>query len=194
MCLENCFIDFQYLNEFPVYIDVNNVSYFRSNQNEKPILSDILSLIDHLIREIGFPKENIHCICDPALKHYIDKPVEFRALLKEGLTIEAPKVADEMILSFALKHNFCFIISNDKFREYSEQLPSRKWIEDRRVSFMFIGNEICLSPNIDYKQIDLLPITGDIIEKNNKKTTLEVLNQIEETKGVLDLYQITKRR
>jgi len=93
-----------------------------------------------------------------------------------------------MILSFALKHNFCFIISNDKFREYSEQLPSKKWIEDRRVSFMFIGNEICLSPNIDYKRIDLLPLNEDAIEINNKKTTLEVLNQIEKTEGVLDLY------
>jgi len=53
---------------------------------------------------------------------------------------------------------------------------------------MFIGNEICLSPNIDYKRIDLLPLNEDVTEKNNKKTTLEVLNQIEETKGVLDLY------
>ncbi len=188
MCLEPCFIKFTYLKEFPVYIDVNNVCYSRMNQFEKPVLADILVLIDYLIREIGFPKENIHCICDPALKHYIDKPVEFRALLKEGLIIEAPKVADEMILSFALKHNFCFIISNDKFREYNEQLPSKKWIEDRRVSFMFIGNEICLSPNIDYKRIDLLPLNGDIIEKNNKKTTLGVLDQIEKTEGVLDLY------
>lgn len=188
MALEPCFAKFPYLLEFPVCIDVNNVSYFRSNKFEKPVLTDILALIDYLIRVIGFPKENIHCICDPALKHYIDKPVEFGALLKEGVIIEAPKVADEMILSFALKHNFCFIISNDKFREYSEQLPSKKWIEDRRVSFMFIGNEICLSPNIDYKRIDLLPLNEDIKEKNNKKTTLEVLNQIEETKGVLDLY------
>ena len=188
MCLENCFFDLKYLKEFPVYIDVNNVCYFRINKFEKPVLADILSLVDYLIRSIGFPKENIHCICDPSLKYYIDKPVEFRALLRERVIVEAPKVADEMILSFALKNNFCFIISNDKFREYTEQLPSKKWIEDRRVSFMFIGNEICLSPNIDYKRIDLLPLNEDIIELNNKKTTLEVLDQIEETKGVLDLY------
>jgi len=53
---------------------------------------------------------------------------------------------------------------------------------------MFIGNEMCLRPNIDYKGIDLLPVNEDAIEINNKKTTLEVLDQIEETKGVLDLY------
>ena len=194
MCLEPCFIKFTYLKEFPVYIDVNNVCYFRMNQFEKPVLADILALIDYLIRKIGFSKDNIHCICDPSLKYYIDKPVEFRALLKEGVILEAPKVADEMILGFALKHNFCFIISNDKFREYIEQFPNRKWIEDRRVSFMFIGNEICLSPNIDYNRIDLLPLNEDATENNSKKTTLKVLAQIEETKGVLDLYQITNRR
>ena len=188
MTLEPCFAKFPYLLEFPVYIDANNVGYFRLNKFEKPVLSDILALIDYLIREIGFPKENLYCICDPSLKYYIDKPVEFRALLKERVIIEAPKVADEMILSFALKYNFCFIVSNDKFREYSEQLPSKNWIEDRRVSFMFIGNEICLSPNIDYKRIDLLPLNEDNMEVNNKKTTLGVLDQIEKTKGVLDLF------
>jgi len=188
MCLEPCFIKFTYLKEFPVYIDVNNVSYFRINKFDKPVLSDILALFDYLLWEIGFPKENIHCICDPSLKYYIDKPVEFRALLKERVIIEAPKVADEMILSFALKHNFCFIISNDKFREYSEQLPSKKWIEDRRVSFMFIGNEICLSPNIDYKRIDILALNEDKMEINNKKTTLWFLDKIEKIKGALDLF------
>jgi len=66
MTLEPCFVKFPYLLEFPVYIDVNNVGYFRLNQFEKPVLLDVLALIDHLIREIGFPKENIHCICEPA--------------------------------------------------------------------------------------------------------------------------------
>ena len=188
MCLENCFIELQYLKEFPVIIDINNVGYFRINKFEKPVLSDILALIDYLISRIGFPKECVHCICDPSLKHYIDKPVEFRALLKEGVILETPKVADELILSFALKHNFCFIISNDKFREYREQLPSKKWIEDRRVSFMFIGNEICLSPNIDFKEIDLLPLNEGTTVLKDKKTTLEVLEHLEKTRGVLDLF------
>ena len=188
MALEPCFAKFSYLLEFPVYIDVNNVSYNRLNKFEKPVLSDILALIDYLIRKIGFPKENIHCICDPSLKYYIDKPADFRTLLKEGVILEAPKVADEMILSFASKHNFCFIISNDKFREYREQLPSKSWIEDRRVTFMFIGNEICLSPNIDYNLIDLLPLNRDKTDLTDKKTTLEVLDQLAKNDGVLDLF------
>ena len=188
MTLEPCFNDFPHLLEYPIFIDANNVAYYNFNVSEKPQLNDILTLIDYIIREIGFPKENIHCICDPSLKYYIDKPIEFRALLKERVIIEAPKVADEMILSFAIKHNFCFIVSNDKFREYSEQLPSKNWIEDRRVSFMFIGKEICLSPNIAYKWIDLLPLNEDRPGLKNKKTTLGVLDQIEKNKGVLDLF------
>jgi len=188
MTLEPCFADLPYLLEFPVYIDVNNVVYSRFNKYGEPILSDILLLLDYLINEIGFPKENLYPICDPSLKHYIDKPHELGALIKEGAILEAPKVADEMILGFALKHNFCFIISNDKFREYTDQLPNKKWIQERRVSFMFIEDVVCLSPNIDYSKIDLLPLNENSPEKINQLTTLDVLNNISETKGELNLF------
>ncbi|MBA7565641.1 hypothetical protein ES708_07326 [subsurface metagenome] len=188
MTLDPCFDKFPYLLEYPIYIDINNVAYSRFNKFEKPLLRDILALIDYLRNDIGFPKENIHCICDPSLKYYIDKPNEFKALIKEGLIIEAPKVADEMILSFALKYEFCWIISNDKFREYIDQLPSKKWLEDRRISFMIIEDGVCLSPNIDYKQIDLLPLNERKIELKDQRSTLEVLRNIEKTKGVFNLF------
>ena len=188
MTLEPCFEDLPYLLEYPVYIDVNNIAYYRFNVYGKPKLSDVLLLIDYLINKIGFPKDYINCICDPSLKYYIDKPNEFIALIKEGLILEAPKVADEMILGFALKHKFCFIISNDRFREYTNQLPSKKWIEERRVSFMFIGDDICLSPNIDYSKIDLLPLNEDNIENVKQITTLDVLSNITNTKGEFNLF------
>ena len=188
MTLEPCFAELPYLLEYPIYIDVNNIAYSRFNKYEKPLLSDILLLIDYLINEIGFPKQNLYSICDPSLKYYIDKPNEFIALIKDGLILEAPKIADEMILGFALKHKFCFIISNDRFREYNNQLPSKKWIEERRVSFMFIGDIICLSPNIDYSKIDLLPLNEDNIENVKQITTLGVLNNIANTKGELNLF------
>jgi len=188
MTLEPCFEELPYLLEYPVYIDVNNVAYSRIDQQEGPSLSDILLLIDYLINVIGFPKENIYSICDPSLKHYIDKPDEFSVLIKEGVILEAPKVADEMILGFALKCNFCFIISNDKFREYIDQLPSRRWIQERRVSFMFIEESVCLSPNIDYSRIDLLPLNENNSEDTNQLTTLDVLTNIKNTKGKLNLF------
>ena len=188
MTLEPCFVELPYLLEYPVYIDVNNIAYSRFNKYGEPLLSDVLTLLDYLINKIGFPKENIYSICDPSLKYYIDKPNEFSALINEGVILEAPKVADEMILGFALKHNFCFIISNDKFREYTNQLPSKKWIQERRVSFMFIEGVVCLSPNIDYSRIDLLPLNKNNSEDINQLTTLDVLNNIENTKGELNLF------
>ena len=188
MTLEPCFEELPYLLEYPVYIDVKNVAYSRFAQEGEPLLSDLLLLIDYLINVVGFPKKNIYSICDPSLKYYIDKPNEFNALIREGVILEAPKVADEMILGFALKHNFCFIISNDKFREYTNQLPSIKWIQERRVSFMFIEDSICLSPNIDYSRIDLLPLNENNSEDINQLTTLDVLNNIKNTKGELNLF------
>lgn len=201
MCLSSCFKEYPILKKLHIYIDCNNVVYSRFNQNQCPLLSDIILLIHYLTRELGFSEENIHCICDPSLRYHIDKQVEFEVLVKEGKIIEAPKIADEIILSFALKHKFCFIVSNDKFRDYFEQLPSEKWLEDRRISFMFISNQVCLSPNIDYKEIDLVLLNTDKNiqneniqsnrkEKsyNHKKTTLEILDLIESSEGSFNLF------
>lgn len=193
MTLENCFSRFNHLKKFPIYIDGSNVAYSRNNDNEKPSLNDITLQLNHLIVDLEFDRKNIHCICDPGLKYHINKPVEFEALVKEGVIIEAPKVADEFILSFALKHDFCFIISNDKFREYTDQLPSQQWLEDRKISFMFVGEEVCLSPNIDYKSIESVLFKKDNKKKTKKNikkeiTTLDVLDKIEETSGEFDLF------
>ncbi len=192
MCLEPCFVKFSYLREYPVYIDGSNVAYSSFNQWRKPLLSNILNLIDYLVENLKLSKENIYCICDPTLKYKIDKPIEYKILIKEGLIIEAPKVADEFILSFALKREFCFIISNDRFRDYFDQLPSKQWIEERRVSFMIINDDVCLSPNISYEKIDVLPLNE---EESNQKvpldseiTTFGILNRIEKKKGNLDLF------
>ncbi len=192
MCLESCFTKFSYLKEFPIYIDGNNVAYSRFSKRNKPLLTDIVSLINHLMEEYGFNKKNIFCIAESSLKSYIDKPTEFKVLIKEGVIIEAPKVADEFILSFALKQKFCFIISNDKFRQYIHQLPSKQWLENRRISFMFIGEQVCLSPNIEYKKIDIL--LGNDVKRNRdaiieKETTiLDVWNRIKNSERRLDLF------
>lgn len=151
-------------------------------------MDDFLLLIDFLIKNFGYNISNIYSICDPSLKYYIDKPEEFQVLIEEGIIIEAPKVADEMILGFALKHDFCFIISNDKFREYLDQLPNKEWLRDRRISFMFAGDEVCLSPNIDYERILQRSINITKVKKSVHKTTLEVINYIEQTKGEFDLF------
>ena len=174
--------------EYQVYIDGNNVAYTNYTKDSNPLLSNIVNLISHLIKEIGFFRNNIICICDPSLRYHIDKPSEFKILVKEGVIHEAPKVADEMILNFALKHKFCFIISNDRFKEYIDQLPSKQWLEERRVPFMIIGENITISPNVDYSKIDLLPDDEGDSHQEKEITTLKVLENIEKIKGELDLY------
>jgi len=189
MCLESCLIKNSCLKDYPVYIDGSNIAYSRFNELKKPILSDLLMVYDYLIKILKFKSENIHCICDPALKYYIDKPVEYQALVREGVIIEAPKVADEFILGFALKNDFCFIISNDRFRNYIEQLPSKQWLEERRISFMIIDNKVCLSPNISCERLENNKIFSlNRMSPTSEITTLEILNKLEKSEGELDLF------
>ncbi|MFX1569440.1 MAG: hypothetical protein ACFFCV_13845 [Promethearchaeota archaeon] len=186
MCLETSLVKNPYLKDIHVYIDGSNIAYSRFNELQKPVLSDLLLVYDYLVKILKFKQENIHCICDPALKYYIDKPIDYRGLIREGVIIEAPKLADEFILSFALKHDTCFIISNDKFRDYIEQLPSRQWLEERRISFMIINEEVCLSPNIDYTKI-----TDFFLYRQSDSpevTTIDILKQIERSEGELNLF------
>ena len=174
----------KHINEFFVYLDGSNIAYSRHNKSKNPKLSDILLVFDYLIKTLEFEKENIRCICDPSLKYYIDKPIEYKVLVEERTIIEAPKVADEFILSFALKHEFCFIVSNDRFRQYIDQLPSKQWLKERRISFMLIDNQVCLSPNINYKECFCL----NKMQESSELTTLDVLNRINKTEGKLELY------
>ena len=188
MCLESILYKIASLEWFDLIIDVNNVAYFRNKSKEKPSLEDVLLLIDYAKNKFGVELSRIHCICDPSLRYYIDKPNEFQILIEEGVIIEAPKLADEMILSFALKYEFCFIVSNDKFRDYYNQLPSKEWLEDRRISFMIIGDEVCLSPNIPYDRIKLLKKNKIVSRKQPKISTLDVLHKIEQTEGKFELF------
>lgn len=188
MCLEPCLIKNPYLKDYRVYIDGSNIAYSRFNGIKKPILSDILTVYDYLIN-LGFKLKKIHCICDPTLKYNIDKPIDYQALIREGVIIEAPKVADDFILSFALKHDFCFIISNDRFRDYIEQLPSKQWLEERRISFMIIDNKVCLSPNIEFERLQSFKKIGsDNVSLKQQITTLEIVNRIEKSEGELNLF------
>ncbi|MFW9880252.1 MAG: hypothetical protein ACFFG0_44835 [Candidatus Thorarchaeota archaeon] len=189
MCLEPCLLETSCFKEVNIYIDGSNVAYSRYNTLKKPLLSDLLLLLDYLIKELKFKKERIFCICDPALKYNIDKPNEYIALIAEGIIIEAPKVADEFILGFALKHEFCFIISNDRFRNYIDQLPSKQWLEERRITFMIINNEVCLSPNIEYNKLSTTEICYSHSSlPASKTTTLDVVNMIENTEGKLNIF------
>lgn len=147
-----------------------------------PLLKNFTLVLNYLINELNVRVENIYCICDPNLEFIIDNKKEFNRMKKQGVIYIAPKVADEFILLLAQKFNFCFIISNDKYRQYYDQLPDKKWLIQRKVSFMIIKNQVCLSPDIEYDNLDNL--RSD--EKEETRTTLDVIRDIENDDGDTD--------
>lgn len=155
-----------------IIIDVNNVCY---NSQECPILNNLTLVIDYLTNYLNILIENIICICDPNLQFIIDDKKEFIRLSKNDTIFIAPKTADEFILLLAQKFDFCFIISNDKYRQYFNQLPNKLWLKQRKVSFMIVRDQVCLSPDIEYEMLDNL--ISDEIEEN--RTTIDVLRDIE---------------
>lgn len=175
MCLSNLFEKDPFLVKFPIIIDVNNVVYECNNGQNKPILNDFLLMREHLLK-IGFSKDQIFCICDPKLRYNIDKKNEIESLIDDGLIKPAPagKKADEFILSLALTFPFCFVVSNDIYREYIDQLPSKEWLFERKITFMFLGEKVCLSPNIAYDKVDELQKSEriePIFKENPQKKT-----------------------
>lgn len=159
------------LKESKFIIDVNNICYIGG---EIPILRNLILVLDYLVKELNVTVENIYCICDPNLQFIIDNKKEFDKLKKNGIIFIAPKAADEFILLLAQKFNFCFILSNDKYRQYIDQLPSKQWLRKRKVSFMIIRNQVCLSPDIEYDMLNNL-----ISEEKENRTTFDVLRNIE---------------
>ena len=147
-----------------------------ANQNT-PLLKNLVFVFNYLVENLNVLSENIYCICDPNLQFIIDDKKGFHKLTKNGTIFIAPKIADEFILLLAQKFEFCFIISNDKFREYFDQLPNIEWLRQRKVSFMIIRNQVCLSPDIEYETLNNL--IND--EPEESRTTLNVLTEIEKS-------------
>ncbi len=150
---------------------MNNVCY---NGKRKPSLKNFLILRDYLTNILKILSENLYAICDPRLGSKIDDKNSLRELIENGDIHEAPKVADEFILSYAASLNCCFIISNDKYRQYKYQIPCYHWLQDKIICFMIIRNQICLSPNINYKRLYANPSKKLMKIGNNKqKNTTE---------------------
>lgn len=161
------------LKEVKFIIDTNNVCY---TSQGVPLLHNLILIYEYLIKELNVKAENVYCICDPNLQFIIDDVKKFNELTRNGTIFIAPKSADEFILLLAQKFSFCFIISNDKYRQYYDQLPDKQWLKQRKVSFMIIKNQVCLSPDIEYD--NLVNLRSD--EKEEIRTTLDVISDIED--------------
>ncbi len=136
------------IQERSVILDGGNVAYGVAGVvGKQPYIKNILIMVTFLL-EKGFT--DITVFTDAGLKHkFIDLELlpEVEKICKFQYT-PAEKSADIFLLSF-VKENRCFIISNDKFREWKVR---DTWvannIDDYRFPFM-IQDEKVIMPNLD---------------------------------------------
>lgn len=144
------------LLERKIIIDFCNVCFCQQTDDGKAILANYYYLKNYLAIKLGISPENILTICDPGFEKKIDDPRKLRELIESGEVRRSTESADEFILGFALRLNPCFIISNDKYREHLDELPSEEWLDDRRVSIMFFNNMVCLVSNMNREKVKQL--------------------------------------
>lgn len=186
------------LNKFPkikhrkIIVDVNNVVYFRNNQEKKPSLKLYLKLRDTLCENWGVSSDQIIGICDAPLEYHIDEKQKLTDMIKSGEIHKVPsgKRADDFIILLAEEYELSLIISNDAFKDYSNEVDGQ-WLKEKRVAFMFIDDKVLLSPCISFsrlKERESVKLEHKF-EESEKNSTMDVLNRICEKNGEFDLYK-----
>jgi hypothetical protein len=119
-----------------VIVDGNNIAF----ESKPPRLNNILIAEQELIN-CGYEPITI---VSASLRYRIDEREKLETLLTDKKIIQAPsgKYDDRHILEAANKFN-AFVLSNDRFRDLSENYP---WIEERRIAFSFIRDELIIDP------------------------------------------------
>jgi Zc3h12a-like ribonuclease protein len=115
-------------------VDGSNVAH--SSEGGQGRLRNIELVVEKL-REDGF--EPI-VVADAALRHQIDQPEKYEAMIDAGEIRQAPAGtdADFFILSFARELD-ANIVSNDRFRDRLESFPDAR---DRMIRFMIVEDEV----------------------------------------------------
>ena len=115
-------------------VDGSNVAH--STEGEKVRLRNI-ELVVAKVEEDGM--EPI-VVADAALRHQIDEPEKYEALIDGGEIRQAPAGtdADWFIRSFARELD-AYIVSNDRFRDRQESFPDAR---DRMIRYMIVEDEV----------------------------------------------------
>jgi hypothetical protein len=115
-------------------VDGSNVAH--SSEGEKARLENIRLVVAKL-EEDGL--EPI-VVADAALRHQIDEPERYEALIEQGEIRQAPAGtdADYFILSFARELD-AYIVSNDRFRDRQDSFPEAR---DRMIRYMIVEGEV----------------------------------------------------
>lgn len=122
------------------------------------------SNVAHAVEGAGARLEHIRVVCrklqdegfrplvlvDAKLRHEIDEPAEYEALVEKGMIRQAPAGtdADYFILSFAREFD-ARVVSNDRFRDREEAFPE---IVESVIRFMVVEGEVVLEKRADRKR------------------------------------------
>ena len=115
-------------------VDGSNVAH--SSEGGQARLRNIELVVDKLTEEGLEPI----VVADAALRHQIDEPDKYEALIEAGEIRQAPAGtdADFFILSFARELD-ANIVSNDRFRDRLESFPDSR---DRMIRYMIVEDEV----------------------------------------------------
>ena len=131
-------------------IDGANIAYEEKTIKNKPKFSNILMAIRKM-EILGINQYTI--ICDRSLYYRIDDKKKYKQDVKEKKIIETPEgtPADIFVLQLAHEKN-AYIISNDKFKDFYP-IFEKKWINDKRISFRIIDDNIFFDKLITKKYL-----------------------------------------
>jgi hypothetical protein len=119
-----------------ILVDGANVAFVELSATDKPKVSNLVA-VRRALEERGY--EPI-IIADASLRHEVDDPRQWEALVDEQDIRQAPAGtdADYFILETANRYD-ARVVSNDEFESYRDEYP---WIEERRVPLMIINGHV----------------------------------------------------
>jgi hypothetical protein len=119
-----------------VIVDASNVAH--ATEKEAPRLANVRLIRDRLTLDGMTPI----LVADAALRHQIDDPDGYEALVKAGEIQQAPAGtdADFFILTFARDLD-ASILSNDRFKDRIAHFPE---VKDRIIRYMIVAGEVVL--------------------------------------------------
>ncbi len=121
-----------------VVVDGANVAYAEKSADGAPRVSNLVAAVK-LLQEKGYSPI---IIVDASLYHDIDDPKQLDGLLENQVIHQAPSQtdADYFVLETADRYD-AWILTNDNYEEYRDDYT---WIEERRVPFMVINDDMVL--------------------------------------------------
>jgi hypothetical protein len=119
-----------------VIVDASNVAH--STEKSSARLTNVRLVRDHLTEDGLTPI----LVADAALRHQIDDPEGYEALVKAGEIQQAPAGtdADYFILTFARELG-ASVLSNDRFKDRIAHFPE---VKNRIIRYMIVAGEVVL--------------------------------------------------